>query len=637
MLGLVLCAVACSGKSSSAPTSYSGDALSPVDVAWTQLVNASASGSTITKSGGQPSADDAGGVSAQSIGDGDGWLEVTVADTAAFRFVGLARPHAGTADGAVDFAFRLQGGRADVYEDGAWRADNTVVAGDVLRVAVQSGIVTYSKNGNAVYTSAQAPAYPLLATASLVDAGAAITGARMGLAAPAGGSGGSGSGGGGAGGGGTFVAGVMAAPSAGGTDATITWTTSVPADGQVQYGADTSYGTWSVYAGASSTSHSIDVGGLVPGTTYHYRVRSEDGAGNAVYSADAQLTTPSPSAPAPSGNRHRFCGWLQATGYVPIEQDPGYLAFVAHAADFDAVHPMWYSLASTTTFKAAYGEGSSLVRANTTAGGKRTLLIPTIAAADGSQPTWASQMIHDATLRAQHEAAIVSLVVSKGYDGIDLDYEHLPDGDKAAFSQFATELGQKLHAQGKTLSFAVGGLTSAKYSHWDYEVLSTVADQLHVMGYDFHYLGSHPGPVAPLGWVQQVLAYIGTIGGGGRAGRFILGLPNYGLAGDDSGVTSWYGSSMDCINLVGGSYATTTTHMSVCPLTNGLPMAAGRAPNATSSKGHLYFDDIASHAEKVAAAQAAGLGGITYWTIGGEPDRPGPQTFFQMVRSYFPK
>jgi len=121
------------------------------------------------------------------------------------------------------------------------------------------------------------------------------------------------------------------------------------------------------------------------------------------------------------------------------------------------------------------------------------------------------------------------------------------------------------------------------------------------------------------------------------AGKFILGLPNYGLAGDDGGTTSWFGSSMDSINLVGGSYATTTTHMSVCPLTNGESIAPGRAPNATSSKGHLYFDDIASHEEKVAAAKAAGLAGITYWTIGGEPDRPGPKTFFQMIRSYFPQ
>ena len=602
---------------------YSGDQVTPQDVVWTQLVNATASGATLTKSGGQPWADDAGGSSSQSLGAGDGWLEVTVADTQAFRFVGLAQAHAGTSGNAIDFAFRMQAGHADVYESGAWRADNPVVAGDTLRVALSGGIVTYSKNGSAIYTSAGTPKYPLAASASLIDAASAITGARIGID-------------GGGSSGGTFVSGVSAQPAAAGTTATVSWSTNVATDGQVEYGTSTTYGSWSVYAAATSTSHSIALANLTPGTRYHYRVRSEDAAANAVFSADASFTTSSPSTNPPA-NKHRFCGWLQATGYVAVDQDPGYLAFVAHAADFDAVHPMWYSLASTTTFKPSYGEGSPLVLANTTAGGKRTLLIPTIAAADASQPQWASQMIHDATLRAQHEAAIVSLVTSKGYDGIDLDYEHLPDADKAAFSLFAQELGAQLHAKGKTLSFAVGGLITAKYSHWDYDALSQVADQLHVMGYDFHYLGSHPGPVAPLGWIQQVLTYINTIGGGGRAGKFILGLPNYGLAGDDAGVTSWFGSSMDSINLVGGVYSSTTTHMGVCPLTNGTTMPSGRAPNATSSKGHLFFDDLASHEEKVIAAQQAGLGGITYWTIGGEPDRPGPKSFFEMIRSHFPK
>jgi len=392
------------------------------------------------------------------------------------------------------------------------------------------------------------------------------------------------------------------------------------------------------------------VTGLTPGTTYHYRVRAEDAGKNAVYSADATFTTPTVTPPpppptdggttpppTPTANKHAFCGWMLATGDVPIEQDPGYLAFAAHAADFDAVHPMWYSLASTTTFNTIYGEGAASVLANTTVGGKRTLLIPTIAGADGNQPQLASQMIHDATLRAKHEDAIVSLVTTKKYDGIDLDYEHLPDSDKAAFTVFAGELAAKLHAKGKTLSFAVGGLVNNKYTYWDYDGLSAVCDQLHVMGYDFHYLGSHPGPVAPLGWIQQVLAYIKTVGGGTRANKFILGLPNYGLAGDDSGTTTWFGSGMDSINLAGANYATTTTHMSVCPMTNGETIIPGRAPNGMTSKGHLFFDDIASMEEKVSAAKSAGLAGITYWTIGGEPDRPGPKTFFQMIRSYFPQ
>lgn len=634
---LLAFAVACSqhhvsprpgtGGNGDAPAAPSGSGLPPAvvtleDVVWTQLVNATANGNSLTKSAGQPSLDDAGGTSAQSIDAGDGWLEITAVDNQLFRFVGLGRAHTGTSANAIDFAFRLQAGRADVYERGAWKADNLAAPGDQLRVAVEGGTVKLYKNGALVYASATAPQYPLLAVAALVDPGATVSAARLAIGMPT------------TVPPGMFVSGVTAQPTSDGTGATITWTSSVAADGQVQYGATAAYGAWSVYAAQAATTHSIALTGLTPATSYHFRVRSQDAGGNAVLSSDASFTTATQTA----ANRHRFCGWLQATGYVPLDQDPGYTRFVAHAADFDAVHPMWYALSSTTTFKPSYGEGSPLVLANTTVGGKRTLLIPTIAAADGAQPGWASQMVHDATLRAQHEAAIVQLVTSKHYDGIDLDYEHLPDADRAAFSQFAAELGAQLHAQGKTLSFAVGALTTASWSHWDYEKLAVAADQLHVMGYDYHYLGSHPGPVAPLGWIQQVLAYIGTIGGGARAGKFILGLPNYGLAGSDGATTGWFGSSMDSIALAGPGYATTTNHMASCPLANGLAVAPGRTPNvAATSKGHLFFDDLASHEEKVAAAAAAHLGGITYWTIGGEPDRPGARTFFQMVRAYFPQ
>src|SRR3954466_543477 len=108
------CLVLVASSQHHAPTSgrptYGGNQLAPEDVAWTQLVNATANGNTVTKSGGQPWADDAGGVSAQSLGGGDGWLEFAVGDTQPFRFVGLARPHAGTSGGAVDFAFRVQAG-----------------------------------------------------------------------------------------------------------------------------------------------------------------------------------------------------------------------------------------------------------------------------------------------------------------------------------------------------------------------------------------------------------------------------------------------------------------------------------------------------------------------------------------------
>jgi hypothetical protein len=73
--------------------------------------------------------------------------------------------------------------------------------------------------------------------------------------------------------------------------ATISWTTNEASDTQVEYGSTTSYGTLSTLNATSLTAHSTSLSGLASGTTYHYRVRSRDAAGNLATSGDFTFTT----------------------------------------------------------------------------------------------------------------------------------------------------------------------------------------------------------------------------------------------------------------------------------------------------------------------------------------------------------
>jgi spore germination protein YaaH len=322
---------------------------------------------------------------------------------------------------------------------------------------------------------------------------------------------------------------------------------------------------------------------------------------------------------------------------VQPAQDPGYTTFAAHASELDVVHPIWWHVHSAKNFVPILGADDPTITQHTTLAGARTQLIPVLAAVDGSDPATVSAMLHDATVKGQHIAAIVSLVMAKGYDGIDLDYEHLPTSDASAYSAFVADLAAALHAKQKSLGIDVGGMTGPGNAFWDYDALSAVADQIHIMGYDFHFLGSHLGPVAPLGWVQKIVTYVAGIAGGSRKSKFILGLPNYGLAGTPGGISTWAGSLQESSALAGPGYSVVTDHMLSCPFVNPKdPIAPGRAPNALTTEGQLFFDDLASLEEKVVVAQNGGLGGITYFTIGGEPDQPG-RTFFDMVRSHFPQ
>jgi len=76
--------------------------------------------------------------------------------------------------------------------------------------------------------------------------------------------------------------------------AKVSWTTDEAADGQVEYGTTTAYGQMSALSTTLGTAHASTVTGLMASTSYHYRVRSRDAAGNLAVSDDSVFTTTAP-------------------------------------------------------------------------------------------------------------------------------------------------------------------------------------------------------------------------------------------------------------------------------------------------------------------------------------------------------
>ena len=75
--------------------------------------------------------------------------------------------------------------------------------------------------------------------------------------------------------------------------ATITWTTSEPADSVVEYGLDANYGL-STSVNTPLTAHSVALNSsfITPLTLLHYRVKSTDGAGNVATGTDQTIQLP---------------------------------------------------------------------------------------------------------------------------------------------------------------------------------------------------------------------------------------------------------------------------------------------------------------------------------------------------------
>ena len=73
---------------------------------------------------------------------------------------------------------------------------------------------------------------------------------------------------------------------------TVNWTTNEAATSQIEYGPTTTYGSLIPLVDSNLvTAHSVLVPGLAPSTTYNYRIRTVDAAGNQTISSNGTFTT----------------------------------------------------------------------------------------------------------------------------------------------------------------------------------------------------------------------------------------------------------------------------------------------------------------------------------------------------------
>jgi spore germination protein len=121
-----------------------------------------------------------------------------------------------------------------------------------------------------------------------------------------------------------------------------------------------------------------------------------------------------------------------------------------------------------------------------------------------------ARLVGDPQRRTAHVAAIVEVVRSHEWRGVDLDYESLPASSRDAYSAFVAELADALHQIPARLSVTVHAKTRDP-GEWpgaqaqDWRAIGAAADEVRVMAYDHSFAGSPPGPIAPLSWVDQVL------------------------------------------------------------------------------------------------------------------------------------
>jgi hypothetical protein len=102
-----------------------------------------------------------------------------VSETGPMLYIGLNDNSVGTDGAEIPFAIKLLNNYAEVSEHGQNRANIEVGSGDMLRIAVQAGVVSYAKNGTVFYTSDTAVSYPMQIDTSFISSGSILSNARI--------------------------------------------------------------------------------------------------------------------------------------------------------------------------------------------------------------------------------------------------------------------------------------------------------------------------------------------------------------------------------------------------------------------------------------------------------------------------
>ena len=125
---------------------------------------------------------------------------------------------------------------------------------------------------------------------------------------------------------------------------------------------------------------------------------------------------------------------------------------------------------------------------------------------------------------------ILAELNSKGYTGVDVDFEYILSEDRDYFTTFVALMTNILNEAGYTVSVALAPKTSADqrgllYDGKDYAGLGAAANSVLLMTYEWGYTYSSPMAVAPINKVRQVIEYAITQI---PSAKIDMGIPNYG-------------------------------------------------------------------------------------------------------------
>lgn len=217
---------------------------------------------------------------------------------------------------------------------------------------------------------------------------------------------------------------------------------------------------------------------------------------------------------------------------------------------------------------------------------------------------------------------LVSLLQSRGGDGVNFDLESVRSTQRANLVSFMRRAATQIKAQLPSAEISMATPAVDWSGSWDFGQLAQICDYLIVMGYDYYWTGSPTaGPVAPLegetiNITKTVDSYLASV----PAQKLLLGVPWYGLdwpvksnARKDSATGTASSRTYVVAEPMASAYGKTFDQSTKVPWFSYLNGPVWR---------QVWYDDSLSLALKYGLVNSRALGGIGIWALSYDGGRP---------------
>lgn len=204
---------------------------------------------------------------------------------------------------------------------------------------------------------------------------------------------------------------------------------------------------------------------------------------------------------------------------------------------------------------------------------------------------------------------IVSALKANDYKGVNIDLEGIYYYDRSYFTTFMSELYNTLKPQGFTVTIDLpaktyDSTTDGWSGAYDYAGLAPYADTLALMAYDEHYPGGTTGPVASIGWVQNVIKYAVTVI---PSGKILLGTAAYGYDWSSNGTKAYS---------INGIYNLASTYGAQILWDSASQCPYFTYKDASGISHTVWFENSTSLGYKLDLVNSYNISGIAIWRLG---------------------